>query len=68
MTVETGRAGRFARLTVLDRMFVHLETPDWPGHFGGLALVEGQTLVDGAGRLLMAEIRDRVNRRLGHVP
>jgi WS/DGAT/MGAT family acyltransferase len=49
-------------------MFLHLETPDWPGHFGGLAVVEEDALVDGSGRLRLPEIRERLNRHLAHVP
>lgn len=68
MNAERARTSRFARLTTLDRMFLHLETPDWPGHFGGLAVVEGNALLDGSGQLRIAEIRERVDRRLAHVP
>ncbi|HZC99820.1 MAG TPA: wax ester/triacylglycerol synthase family O-acyltransferase [Actinomycetes bacterium] len=67
MNAERVRTSRFARLTTLDRMFLHLETPDWPGHFGGLAVVEGNALLDGSGQLRIAEIRERVDRRLAHV-
>jgi WS/DGAT/MGAT family acyltransferase len=49
-------------------MFLHLETPDWPGHFGGLAVVEGKALQHDAGQLRVAEIRERIDRRLVHVP
>jgi WS/DGAT/MGAT family acyltransferase len=68
MSVERARKSRFARLTSLDRMFLHLESRDWPGHFGGLAVVEGKALLDGSGQLRLQEIRERVNRRLAHVP
>jgi WS/DGAT/MGAT family acyltransferase len=49
-------------------MFLHLESPDWPGHFGGLAVVEGRALLDSAGELRLQEIRERMNRRLALVP
>jgi WS/DGAT/MGAT family acyltransferase len=49
-------------------MFLRLETPDWPGHFGGLALVEGRVLQDETGRLRLEEIRKRIDRRLGRIP
>jgi len=49
-------------------MFLHLETPDWPGHFGGLAVVEGKALLDGSGHLRLQEIMERMNRHLAHVP
>ncbi|HXN77707.1 MAG TPA: wax ester/triacylglycerol synthase domain-containing protein, partial [Candidatus Dormibacteraeota bacterium] len=57
-----------ARLSSLDLMFLRQETPDWPGHFGGLAVAEGKALVDGSGQLRLPEIRQRVNRRLARVP
>lgn len=57
-----------ARLTSLDLMFLRLENPAWPGHVGGLALVEGRPLLNTSGQLRLQEIRERVNRRLAHVP
>lgn len=68
MSIESKRANRFARLSSLDLMFLHLESPDWPGHFGGLAVVEATALVDGSGRLQLQELRERLNRRLVGVP
>jgi diacylglycerol O-acyltransferase len=68
MSAESMRTSRFARLTTLDRMFLHLETPDWPGHFGSLAVVEGEALLDGSGQLPLGEIRERMDRRLAGVP
>ena len=68
MEVGNERPGRFARLTSLDRMFFHLESPAWPGQFGGLAVVEGKALRDSSGLLRMAEIQQRMNSRLARVP
>lgn len=67
---RTDRRGRtaIARLTSLDLMFLRLETPAWPGHFGGLALAEGAPLLDTSGGLRINEIQERVNRRLAQVP
>jgi len=56
------------RLSSIDLMFLRQESVDWPGHFGGLAVVEGKALMDGSGRLRMQEIRQRMNRRLTRVP
>lgn len=67
-STAVGRRTRFARLTALDLMFFHLESPDWPGHFGGLAILAGGTLLDRSGRLRLQEIQDRVNCRLSRVP
>ena len=56
------------RLTPLDRMYLGDETPAWPCHFGGLAVVQGHALLDESGRLRLAEIRQRIERRLARVP
>lgn len=66
--MRVANRSRYARLTSFDLMFLHLESPDWPGHFGGLAVLEGQALLDGSGRLRLREIRERVDCRLGQVP
>lgn len=76
MSIGTANASRtdhrrrtpVARLTSLDLMFLRLENPAWPGHVGGLALVEGRPLLNTSGQLRLQEIRERVNRRLAHVP
>jgi diacylglycerol O-acyltransferase / wax synthase len=76
MSIGTATASRtdhrrrtaVARLTSLDLMFLRLENPAWPGHVGGLALVEGRPLLNTSGQLRLQEIRERVNRRLAHVP
>lgn len=60
--------GRFARLTPFEQMYLRLECADWPGHVGGLALLEGGPLLDASGQLRLAEIRDRLGRRVGRVP
>lgn len=59
---------RYARLTAFDRMYLGDETPDWPCHFGGFAIVEGDRLLDASGLLPLAGIRSRIERRLGRVP
>jgi WS/DGAT/MGAT family acyltransferase len=58
---------RFRRLTSLDRMFLHLESRDWPGHFGAVAVMEGKALLDGSGQLRLSEIRERIDGRLTRV-
>ena len=76
MSIGTATASRtdhrrrtaVARLTSLDLMFLRLENPAWPGHVGGLALVEGRPLLNTSGQLRLQEIRERLNRRLAHVP
>ncbi len=60
--------GAFNRLTATDLMFLRLETPDWPCHFGGLILLDGAPLCDGAGELRLDEIRRRLDGRLTHIP
>jgi diacylglycerol O-acyltransferase / wax synthase len=56
------------RLTAFDRMFLRLETPDWPCHYGGLAIVAGEALLDARGQLRMDEIRTRLDRRVARIP
>jgi len=62
------RNSRFARLTSTDLMFLRLESAEWPAHFGGSAVLEGAALQDETGRLRLREIRDRLDRRVAHVP
>ncbi len=62
------RVGRFRRLSSFDLMFLRLETPEWPCHFGGLTVLEGEALLDDEGRLRMREITARLERRLPLVP
>ena len=63
-----GRPVGLPRLTAVERMYLRDETPAWPCHFGGLAVVEGAALLDGSGRLQLGDIRERLNRRLGRAP
>ena len=49
-------------------MFLRFESPEWPCHFAGLAVVDGAALVDEAGRLRLDELTDRTRRRLASVP
>lgn len=56
------------RLSSFDLMFLRLETPEWPCHFCGLSVLEGEALLDDEGRLRMPEITDRLERRLSLVP
>ena len=62
------RESRFRRLTSLDLMFLRFESPEWPCHFAGLAVVDGAALVDEAGKLRLDELTDRTRRRLASVP
>jgi hypothetical protein len=56
------------RLTAFDLMFLRLESPDWPCHYGGLAIVAGEGLLDAAGQLRLDEMRTRLDRRVAWVP
>ena len=69
-TRQTARpAGRrLVRLTVVDRMFLHDERPEWPCHFGGLAVIDGRPLMDESGQLRLQELRDLLVRRLAGIP
>lgn len=56
------------RLTSFDLMFLRLETPEWPCHFGGLAILEGEALLDDDDGLRIEELTERLDRRLPLVP
>jgi WS/DGAT/MGAT family acyltransferase len=61
------------RLSFLDLMFLRVESPAWPCHFGGLAVLdgtalEGTGLLDGSGRLRLDEIAGELERRLARAP
>lgn len=49
-------------------MFLRFESPAWPCHFAGLAVVEGDALLDDSGKLRLGEIADRLDRRLARIP
>ncbi|HEX6301202.1 MAG TPA: wax ester/triacylglycerol synthase family O-acyltransferase [Acidimicrobiia bacterium] len=61
-------SGGFARLSSVALMFLRLESDAWPCHFGGLAVLEGETLLDATGQLRIEEIRDQMARRLTQIP
>lgn len=65
---EAARPARYRRLSSLDLMFLRFESPDWPSHFAGLAVVDGQALLDETGQLRLSELVDRTSRRLAGVP
>jgi diacylglycerol O-acyltransferase len=62
------RNGRYPRLGAFEVMYLRLERPAWPGHVGGLAILEGAALLDASGELRLEEIRSRLERRLPAVP
>jgi hypothetical protein len=49
-------------------MYLRGESEAWPGHFGGLAILDGAPLLDDSGRLRIEEITERLERRLSRVP
>ena len=59
---------RFARVSSFEHMYLRGESAIWPGHFGGLAVLEGRALLDGSGQLRLEEIRDRLDRRVALIP
>ena len=59
---------RFARLSPFEVMYLRGESAIWPGHFGGLAVLEGKALLDGSGQLRLEEIRVRLDRRVALIP
>jgi diacylglycerol O-acyltransferase / wax synthase len=62
------RNSRYVRLNGFERMYLRGESEAWPGHYGGLAVLEPGALVDDSGRLRIEEIGKRLDRRLSRVP
>ncbi len=56
------------RLTAQDALFLDLETATQPMHVGAIARLHGDPLRDGRGRLRLADLRERIERRLHVVP
>jgi diacylglycerol O-acyltransferase len=59
---------RFRRLSRYDLHCLAVETPARPIQLGVLAVLDGRTLCDPAGRLRLADIRREIERRLAGVP
>ncbi|HUO49697.1 MAG TPA: wax ester/triacylglycerol synthase domain-containing protein, partial [Acidimicrobiales bacterium] len=73
MPVEGLRRGggtlmRPRRLTGLDALFLHLESPRTPMHMGSVAVFEGGPLTDATGRIRIETLRADVEDRLDLVP
>lgn len=49
-------------------MFLGLETPEWPCHYGVLMVLDGACLLDPAGRVPLDELGARLERRLSRTP
>ena len=56
------------RLSPFECMYLGLESAAWPCHFGGLAILDGNALLDADGRLQLNAIRSRLERRVSRVP
>jgi WS/DGAT/MGAT family acyltransferase len=56
------------RLTPVDLINIHAETPSAPARVGALALLDGRTLLDSHGHLRIAEIRTLLESRIGREP
>jgi len=59
---------RIDRLSPVDLINVHAETPSAPARVGAIAFLDGRTLLDAQGNLRMADIRAELERRLGRTP
>lgn len=60
--------GRWQRLNPMDAMFLRLEKPDWPCHYGVLLTLDGTPWMDADGSLPLADLTTRIERRLAGVP
>lgn len=56
------------RLTLTDLTNLAVEAPDTPMHQGALGLLDGSSLLDGAGCLLISKIRLHIEARLNRIP
>jgi diacylglycerol O-acyltransferase / wax synthase len=56
------------RLTALDLMAIWPEERGWSDDIGALAILDGGSLLDGEGRLLIEAVREHIGRRLHLVP
>ena len=56
------------RLTAVDLINVHAETPSAPARVGALTMLDGRTLLDSHGRLRIADIRAELEHRLQRTP
>jgi WS/DGAT/MGAT family acyltransferase len=56
------------RLTAADLMLVWPEARGWPQDIGGLAILDGDRLLDADGRVRIDAARDHIGRRLHLVP
>lgn len=63
-----GWTSPFRRLRGIDQMYLALETPATPMHFGALVVLEGAALCDADGRLRLPEIQRQLDVRTRAVP
>jgi diacylglycerol O-acyltransferase / wax synthase len=64
----SGVSAEIERLTAADLMLVWPEARGWPQDIGGLAILDGQHLLDADGRVRIDTARDHIRRRLHRVP
>ena len=65
---HAGPVSRFARLSTADRTNLRIERASTPMHIAGLCLLDGAVLLDGEGRLDLAEVRRGIAARLERAP
>jgi WS/DGAT/MGAT family acyltransferase len=68
MAPRAGPTSGYRRLRGVDQMYLVLETPATPMHFGALVVLDGGALLDPDGRLCLAVIRERLAGRVAGVP
>jgi len=66
--VSGRRSTAIERVEPSDLMFVWPEAKGWPQDIGALAILDGATLVDAAGRVRIEAVRQHVEQRLHLVP
>lgn len=58
----------YRRLSGIEQMYLTLESPTTPMHFGALVVLDGTTLLDTVGRLRLADLRLAIEHRVGSLP
>jgi WS/DGAT/MGAT family acyltransferase len=58
----------YRRLTGIEQMYLTLESPTTPMHFGALVVLDGTTLLDADGRLRLDDLRRAIEDRVGPLP
>jgi WS/DGAT/MGAT family acyltransferase len=68
MTTDGRDGPGVRRLSAVDRMYLALESPTTPMHFGALVILDGRSLLGADGSIGLADLRRRIAERTLAVP